>query len=94
MAKIGGVVEEVLNSQNLTLYGNPFGSGNVVRQLTYDKGEYPEHLRQYAIGKGECANRTGKVTYEGKKIPATAACVAAKQSGSGSGRFMGGRAEE
>lgn len=80
MAKINGVVEEVMDSQSLALRPNSFGSGSVITRLGYDQGEYPEHLRQYAIADGDCMGKTGTEVYEGKEIPSTAACVARKYS--------------
>jgi hypothetical protein len=80
MAKISGVVEEVMNSQSLALRPNSFGSGQVITRLAYDKGETPDQLRGEQISKGDCKGKTGTVVYEGKEIPATAACVARKYS--------------
>lgn len=76
MAKISGVVEAVMDSQSLALRPNSFGEHTVVTRLGYDKGETPDHLRQYAISSGQCAGLEGTVVYEGKEIPKTAACVA------------------
>lgn len=80
MAKISGVVEEVMNSQNLALRPNAFGDDTVITRLGYSKGEQPDHLESEAIEEGVCEGKTGKVTYKGKKIPATAACVAKNYS--------------
>lgn len=76
MAKISGVVEQVMNSTSLALRPNSFGEHTVITRLGYDKGEYPDHLRSFAISEGQCANLEGTVVYEGKEIPKTAACVA------------------
>ncbi len=76
MVKVDVPVEEVMNNPNLSLASAPFSSGVVIKRASFEAGETPDHLAQYAISSGQCAGRTGTVVYEGKEIPATAACVA------------------
>lgn len=76
MVRVSTPVKAVLNDPELTLARAPFREGVVIKRASYNKGEYPEHLRQYAISAGECAGRTGTEVYNGTEIPATAACVA------------------
>lgn len=73
-------VEEVMQNPNLSLTSNPFGSGMVIKHASFKAGEVPDHLTGDLIQKGDCKGRTGKTMYEGKRIPATAACVAEKYS--------------
>jgi len=78
MVKVSVPIEEVMQNPDLSISENPFGSGMVIKRASFRAGETPDHLAQYAISAGECKGRTGTVVYQGKKIPATAACVAEK----------------
>lgn len=78
MPKISLSVADVLSDPNLSLSSSPFAPGKaIIKRASFPKGVTPPHLRQYAIRKGQCAGRTGKVIGpRGNPIPATAACVA------------------
>jgi hypothetical protein len=78
MVRVSTPVKAVLNDPELSLARAPFREGVVIKRSSYDSGEYPEHLRQFAIQSGECAGLTGTEVYNGTEIPATAACVARK----------------
>lgn len=77
MVKAPVPVKEVMDDPDLSLTSSPFSPGNIIiKRASFRSGETPEHLRQYAISSGTCSGRNGTVVYNGKEIPATAACVA------------------
>lgn len=77
MAKVGVPVQAIMNDPDLSLSSSPFSPGNlIIKRASYSSGETPDHLEQYAIPSGQCANLNGTVVYNGKEVPATAACVA------------------
>lgn len=77
MVKVPVPVEQIMSDPNLSLTSSDFSPGNmIIKRASFKAGEMPDHLQQYAISDGECAGLEGKVVYEGKTIPKTAACVA------------------
>lgn len=79
MAKVYTNLAQIMASRDLSLSSSPFNPDvTIIKRASFRKGETPGHLTPYLIKKGECAGQTGKITYKGRVIPKTAACVAAK----------------
>lgn len=77
MAKVPVPVAEIMSDPDLSLTSSPFSPGNmIIKRASFRAGETPDHLQQYAISSGQCSGETGTVVYNGKEVPATAACVA------------------
>lgn len=77
MVKVPVPVSDIMSDPDLSLTSSPFSPGNlIIKRASFKAGETPEHLRQYQFSEGNCRNQTGKVVYQGKELPATAACVA------------------
>lgn len=77
MVKAPMPIQEIMSDPDLSLTTSPFSPGNlIIKRASFKAGEQPDHLEQYAISKGECADLDGTVVYDGKEIPKTAACVA------------------
>lgn len=81
MAKVPVPVKSVLNDPELSLTSSPFSPGNmIIKNASFKSGETPDHLEQFAISEGTCKGENGTVIYEGKEVPATAACVGRQRS--------------
>jgi len=79
MVKVPVPVSEIMSDPDLSLTSSPFSPGNmIIKRASFRAGETPDHLSQYSISSGECRGETGTVVYNGKEVPATAACVARK----------------
>lgn len=79
MAKIKVDIEEILNHPRLTIKTVPWSDKPFISRLAFAKGQVPKPLENYLIKKGECKGKTGFVVYNGRRIPATAACVAERR---------------
>ena len=78
MAKVPVPVEDILNNPRVSITSSPFAPGKmIIKRASFPGGEVPEHLKAFKIKEGLCKDITGTVTYNGKKIPAAAVCVAA-----------------
>lgn len=81
MAKAPVPVASIMDDPELSLSSSPFSPGNIIiKRASFRGGEMPDHLQQYALSAGTCSGKTGTVVYNGKTVPATAACVA-RQNG-------------
>ena len=79
MAGIYANLGVLMADRNISLSRTPFNPEIVViKRASFPKGVVPPHLERYLIKKGECAGLTGTKVYKGKKVPATAVCVAEK----------------
>lgn len=77
MVKVPVPVSEIMSDPDLSLTSSPFSPGNmVIKRASFKAGEVPDPLEGEQISKGECKGLDGKVVYDGKRIPKTAACVA------------------
>lgn len=80
MAGVYANLAQIMASRDMSLSRSPFNPDIVViKRASFRKGEVPRHLEAYLIRAGECKGQYGKVTYKGRVIPKTAACVAAKR---------------
>jgi hypothetical protein len=80
MAKAPVPVASIMDDPELSLSSSPFSPGNIIiKRASFRGGETPDHLQQYTLSAGTCSGETGTVVYQGKTVPATAACVAQKQ---------------
>jgi hypothetical protein len=80
MAKVPVPIGEIMSDPDLSLSSSPFSPGNmIIKRASFRAGETPDHLQQYTLNSGTCQGETGTVVYNGKEVPATAACVARQQ---------------
>lgn len=81
MVKAPLPIQQIMSDPNLSLTTSPFAPGDlIIKRASFRAGEVPSHLSQYLISAGTCSGQTGTVVYEGKEVPATAACVARQKS--------------
>lgn len=77
MVKVDLPIRQVMSDPDLSLTSSSFAPGKmIIKRASFRAGETPSHLEGNQISKGECAGLEGKVVYNGKEIPKTAACVA------------------
>ena len=82
MVKLNISLGDIMGDPNLSVTSSPFAPGKViVKRASFTKGTIPPHLRSYLIPAGTGKGVTGKQVYHGKRIPKTAANVAARYSG-------------
>ncbi len=75
MPKLYGIVEEIMNSQDLTIKSVPWAKAPFISRLGFKKGEVPPHLEQFIPAKGTCKGVTGFVTYRGRRVPKAIVCL-------------------
>lgn len=77
MAQVDVPVSAIMSDPEMSITSSPFSPGKmIIKRASFRAGETPDHLQQYTLSQGTCQGRTGTVIYEGKPVPATAACVA------------------
>ena len=76
MAKLYGIVQEIMNSQDLTIKSVPWAKAPFISRLGFPKGKVPAHLERYIPAKGTCKGVTGFVTYKGRRVPKAIVCLA------------------
>lgn len=81
MVSVPVPVSDIMSDPNLSITSSPFAPGElIIKRASFRAGETPDHLEQYALSEGTCRGETGTVVYEGKEVPATAACVARQRA--------------
>lgn len=79
MAGVYVNLAQLMASRDMSVSRTPFNPDiAVIKRASFRKGEVPGHLRPYLIKSGECRGQMGTVTYKGRIVPKTAACVAEK----------------
>jgi len=82
MAGIYANLATLMADRNVSISRSPFNPEIVViKRASFPKGEVPKHLEPYLIKDNECKGLTGTQVYKGRKVPATAVCVAKKHAG-------------
>lgn len=81
MVSVPVPLKQVMSDPSLSVTSSPFAPGElIIKRASFEAGEMPDHLAQYALSEGTCRGETGTVIYEGKEVPATAACVARQRA--------------
>jgi len=76
MAKLYGIVGEIMQSSDLTIKSVPWAKAPFISRLGFPKGSKIPHLEPFQPPKGTCKGVKGFVTYKGRRMPRAIVCLA------------------